>query len=137
MLPGRIVPSESLIETSPSSANASSAVTTRPGFQTKPDARERLATLPNVPTAKEAGVNYEMSVWAGLFAPKGVPPGVIAKLADALDKALDETVVRETLAQLGGSIPAKAERNPAAFDRFVRSEMARWAPVLTATGVEK
>ena len=52
--------------------------------------RERLATLPDVPTAKEAGVNYEMSVWAGLFAPKGTPPEVIAKLADALDKALDE-----------------------------------------------
>src|ERR1700686_338764 len=63
-------------------------------------APERLATLPNVPTAKEAGVNYEMSVWAGLFAPKGVPPNVIAKLADALDEALDEKVVRETLARL-------------------------------------
>src|ERR1700688_595972 len=100
-------------------------------------ASERLATLPNVPTAKEAGVNYEMSVWAGLFAPKGVPPEVIAKLADALDKALDETAVRETLAQVGGAIPANAERNPAAFDRFVRSEIARWAPILTATRAEK
>src|SRR6202047_2224989 len=95
-------------------------------------ASERLATLPNVPTAREADVNFEMSVWAGLFAPKGVPPEVIAKLADALDKALDDTGVRETLAQLGGSIPAKAERNPAAFDRFVRSEIARWTPVLAA-----
>ena len=83
-------------------------------------AAERLASLPNVPAAREAGVNYEMSVWAGLFAPKGTPPEVIAKLADALDKALDEPAVRERLAQLGGSIPAKAERNPAAFDRFVR-----------------
>jgi tripartite-type tricarboxylate transporter receptor subunit TctC len=100
-------------------------------------ARERLATLPNVPTAKEAGVNYEMSVWAGLFAPKGVPPEVIARLADALDKALDDTVVRERLAQLGGSIPAKAERSPPAFDRFVRSEIARWAPILAATRAEK
>jgi tripartite-type tricarboxylate transporter receptor subunit TctC len=72
-----------------------------------------------------------MSVWAGLFAPKGVSPEVIARLADALDKALDEPAVRERLAQLGGAIPAKAERNPAAFDRFVRSEMARWAPILT------
>jgi len=62
---------------------------------------------------------------------------VIAKLADALDKALDEPVVRERLAQLGGSIPAKAERNPAAFDRFVRSEIARWAPILTAARTEK
>jgi tripartite-type tricarboxylate transporter receptor subunit TctC len=100
-------------------------------------AGERLAMLPNVPTAKEAGVNYEMSVWAGLFAPRGVSPKVIARLADALDKALDEAVVRETLAKLGGSIPAKAERNPAAFDRFVRSEIARWAPILAAIRTEK
>jgi tripartite-type tricarboxylate transporter receptor subunit TctC len=100
-------------------------------------AGERLAMLPNVPTASEAGVNYEMSIWAGLFAPKGVPPEIIARLADALDKALDEPVVRERLAQLGGSVPTKAERNPAAFDRFVRSEIARWAPILTATRPEK
>jgi tripartite-type tricarboxylate transporter receptor subunit TctC len=100
-------------------------------------APERLAMLPNVPTAKEAGVDYEMSVWSGLFAPKGVAPDVTAKLADGLDKALDEPVVGETLAKLGGSIPAKAERNPAAFDRFVRSEIARWAPILAATRAEK
>src|SRR3989440_1067773 len=100
-------------------------------------AGKRLETLPKVPTAREAGFNYEMSVWSGLFAPKGVPPEVIAKLADALDRALDEPVVRETLAKLGGSIPAKAERNPPAFDRFVRSEIARWAPILAATRAEQ
>jgi tripartite-type tricarboxylate transporter receptor subunit TctC len=100
-------------------------------------ASERLANLPDVPTAKEAGINYEMSVWAGLFAPKGTSPAVVARLADALDKALDEASVRQTITQLGGSIPAKAERNPAAFDRFVRSEVARWAPILAATRSEK
>jgi tripartite-type tricarboxylate transporter receptor subunit TctC len=100
-------------------------------------AGERLATLPDVPTASEAGVNYQMSVWAGLFAPKGVPPEVIARLADALDRALDEPVVQERLTQLGGSIPTKAERKPAVFDRFVRSEIARWAPILAATQAEK
>jgi len=100
-------------------------------------AGERLASLPNVPTAREAGVNYEMSVWSGLFAPKGTPPEIVAKLADALDQALDDPGVRATLTKLGGSIPAKAERTPVAFDRFVRSEMARWAPVLTATGADK
>jgi putative tricarboxylic transport membrane protein len=88
-------------------------------------ATERLANLPDVPTAREAGINYEMSVWAGLFAPKGTSPAAVAKLADALDKALDEASVRQTMTQLGGSIPAKAERNPAAFDRFVRAEVAR------------
>jgi len=100
-------------------------------------APERLAMLPKVPTAKEAGINYDMSIWAGLFAPKGVPPEVIGRLADALDMALDEPTVRDTLARLGGSVPAKAERNPAAFDRFVRSEIARWAPILTAVKAEK
>jgi putative tricarboxylic transport membrane protein len=100
-------------------------------------ASQRLAQLPDVPTAKEAGVNYEMSVWAGLFAPKGVPAEVVAKLADALDKALDEPSVRERLAQLGGSIPDKAERNPAAFDHFVRSEIARWAPILATASQPK
>jgi tripartite-type tricarboxylate transporter receptor subunit TctC len=92
---------------------------------------ERLPSLPNVPTAKEMGVDFEMSIWAGLFAPKGVPSEVVTKLAEALDKALDEPQVRERLAQLGGTIPDKAERNPAAFESFVRSEMARWAPLLT------
>jgi tripartite-type tricarboxylate transporter receptor subunit TctC len=100
-------------------------------------APERLATLPDVPTAKEAGVNYEMSVWAGLFAPKGTPGEVIAKLANALDKSLDESAVREILAKLGGTVPAKAERNPAAFDRFVRSEIARWAPILAAARTDQ
>jgi tripartite-type tricarboxylate transporter receptor subunit TctC len=100
-------------------------------------ASERLANLPDVPTAKEAGINYEMSVWAGLFAPKGTSPAVIAKLADALDKALDEASVRQTLAQLGGAVPAKAERNPATFDRFVRAEIARWTPILAATKTDK
>jgi tripartite-type tricarboxylate transporter receptor subunit TctC len=90
----------------------------------------RLASLPNVPTAKEIGVDFEMSIWAGLFAPRGVADEVIAKLADALDKSLDEPQVRERLAQLGGTIPDKAERTPDRFDRFVRSEVARWAPLL-------
>lgn len=99
--------------------------------------KERLASLPNVPTATEAGVSFEMSVWAGLFAPKGVPTEVVARLAEALDQTLDETSVRERLAQLGGSIPPKSERTPAAFDSFVRSEVARWTPILAATKSEK
>jgi tripartite-type tricarboxylate transporter receptor subunit TctC len=100
-------------------------------------ASKRLETLPNVPTAKESGVNYEMSVWAGLFAPKGVSPEIIARLSDALDRALDEDQVRERIAQLGGAVPPKDERTPAIFDRFVREQIARWSPVLAAAGSGK
>ena len=97
-------------------------------------AKERLASLPDVPTAKEAGIDYDMSIWAGIFAPKGTPAPVIDKLADALDKALDDAGVRDRLNKLGGSIPAKAERRPAAFDAYVKAEVTRWAPILKAAG---
>jgi tripartite-type tricarboxylate transporter receptor subunit TctC len=96
-------------------------------------ATTRLASLPNVPTAKEVGVNYQMSIWAGIFAPAGTPPAAINKLAAALDKALDEPSVVKRLADLGGAVPTKQERNPTAFSAFVRSEIARWEPILKAT----
>jgi tripartite-type tricarboxylate transporter receptor subunit TctC len=95
-------------------------------------AGERLASLPDVPTAKEMGVNYDMSIWAGIFAPKGTPALVVAKLADALDKALDDTSVTKRIADLGGSVPGKAERTPAAFEKYVKNEIDRWGPILAA-----
>jgi tripartite-type tricarboxylate transporter receptor subunit TctC len=100
-------------------------------------ATERLASLPDVPTAKETGVNYVMSIWAGIFAPKGTPAPVVAKLADALDKALDDPTVRLRINALGGSIPGKAERTPAAFEAYVKGEIARWEPVLKAAAPEQ
>jgi tripartite-type tricarboxylate transporter receptor subunit TctC len=93
---------------------------------------KRLDSLPDVPTAKELGVNYAMSIWAGIFAPAGTPAPAVNKLAGALDKTLDEPAVVKRLAELGGSVPPKSERTPAAFDAFVKSEIARWAPILKA-----
>jgi putative tricarboxylic transport membrane protein len=93
---------------------------------------QRLATLPNVPTAKELGIDYQMSIWAGIFAPKGVSKDIVEKLADALDKTLDDPGVQKRLTDLGGSIPAKDERTPAKFDSFVKAEIARWSPILKA-----
>jgi len=99
-------------------------------------ATERLAALPDVPSAKEAGIKYDMSIWAGIFAPKGVPKEVVDKLAAALDKALDDPAVQKRLGDLGASIPAKQERNPATFDRLVKAEIARWAPILKAASTD-
>jgi tripartite-type tricarboxylate transporter receptor subunit TctC len=96
---------------------------------------ERLPTLPDVPTAKEAGVNYQMSIWAGIFAPKGTPKDIIDTLAAALDRSLDDPGVKAKLADLGGSIPSKDERTPAKFNSFVKAEIARWSPILKAASV--
>jgi tripartite-type tricarboxylate transporter receptor subunit TctC len=96
---------------------------------------ERLPTLPDVPTAKEDGLDYQMSIWAGIFAPKGTPKPVVDKLAAALDKTLDDPGVAGKLAELGGSIPPKSERTPAQFGSFVKAEISRWSPILKAANV--
>ena len=95
---------------------------------------QRLATLPDVPTAKELGVDYQMSIWAGIFAPKGVSKEIVDKLAGALDQALDDPSVQKRLADLGGAVPSKDERSPARFEAFVKAEIARWSPILKAAG---
>ncbi len=92
----------------------------------------RLASLPDVPTAKELGVDYQMNIWAGIFAPKGASADVVGKLSAALDGSLDDAGVVKKLADLGGTVPAKQARAPAAFDAFVKSEITRWAPILKA-----
>jgi tripartite-type tricarboxylate transporter receptor subunit TctC len=100
--------------------------------------RERLAALADVPTAQEEGLDYQMSIWAGIFAPKGTPTPVVDKLAAALDKTLDGPEIKGKLAELGGSIPPKNERTPAKFGSFVQAEIARWSPILrTANAADK
>jgi tripartite-type tricarboxylate transporter receptor subunit TctC len=99
-------------------------------------ARERLAILPDVPTAKEAGLDYEMSIWAGIFAPKGTPKEIIDKLAGALDQALADPGVAKRLADLGGSLPRPDERTPEKFTAFVKAEIARWSPILKSANAE-
>ena len=96
----------------------------------------RLAALPDVPTAKEAGLDFQMSIWGGMFAPKGTPKEAIDALADALAKAHDDPAVEKRLADLGGAVPAKAERAPTRFATLVKSEIDRWSPVLKAANTD-
>jgi len=94
-------------------------------------ADERLAALPNVPGAKEAGApDYQLNVWSAVYAPRGTSKESIAKLADALDKTLDEPGTAEKLANLGGTVPPKSERGPEFLRKTVASDIPRWAPIL-------
>jgi putative tricarboxylic transport membrane protein len=96
---------------------------------------QRLAALPDIPSAKEATINFQMSIWAGIFTPKGTPKEIVTKLSSALDKALDDPAVKRRLSDLGGSIQAKQERTPASFGRLVKAEIARWSPILKAASL--
>ena len=94
---------------------------------------ERSPALPDVPTTKEAGLDdYEVSAWNAVFAPKGLPKDVGAKLEAALGKALEDENTRKRILDLGGTVPASAERGPAALQKLVESEVTRWTPVLRA-----
>jgi tripartite-type tricarboxylate transporter receptor subunit TctC len=94
---------------------------------------EPSPALPGVPSAKAAGIpDYTLSIWSAIYAPKGTPQDVVAKLAAALDKALDDPAVAKRLADLGGSVPAPAERGPAHFEQVLKADIARWQPILKA-----
>jgi tripartite-type tricarboxylate transporter receptor subunit TctC len=92
---------------------------------------ERNPSLPNVPTTTEAGLPaFQAQAWNAIFAPKGTPADVVAKLNAAVVKALDDENVRKRLLDLGSVIPAAADRTPAALGTLVKSEIAKWTPVL-------
>src|SRR3989440_2993017 len=96
---------------------------------------ERNPSLPNVPTTKEAGLpEFQASAWNGLFAPKGTPKEIVARLSAALDKALDDAATRKRLLELGSDIPGKDQRGGNALHNLVKSEIARWTPVIKAAG---
>lgn len=96
-------------------------------------AGKRSALLPDVPTSAEQGLpQFDCAPFYALFAPKGTPQAVIDKLAEALDKGLDEEAVRKRFADLGAEIPDKSRRGPKALGALVKSEIARLTPILQA-----
>jgi len=97
---------------------------------------KRSDAIPNVPTSTEANLpDFKVSAWNALFAPKGTPKAVVAKLEDALDKALSDAATRKRLLDLGGVIPEGKERGGQYLGQFVKSEVDRWEKVIKAGGV--
>jgi len=96
---------------------------------------ERSPALPDVPTTIEAGMpEYQVSAWNALFAPKGTPKEIVAKLNDALNKALDDPATKKRLLDLGAVLPEGKERTSAWLGEFVAQEVARWTPIIQKGG---
>jgi tripartite-type tricarboxylate transporter receptor subunit TctC len=94
---------------------------------------EPSPALPGLPSAKQAGIpDYTLSIWSAMYAPKGTPKNVIAKLASALDKTLDDPALAKRMIDLGGAVPTKAERGPAHLASVLKTDMAKWHPILQA-----
>lgn len=91
----------------------------------------RIPTLPEVPSAPEAGfATLDLSIWHGLYAPKGTPAEIRQKLEVALAGALNDAALIARFAELGGIVVAPGERTPAALRTKLAQEIARWRGVL-------
>lgn len=95
---------------------------------------ERVSTLPDTPTTAESGYpGFEASVWHAFIAPKGTPPAVIAKLNDAIGKALASPDVKERLAKLGA---VASPSTPAELGTLVRAEHERYGRLIRDANIK-
>jgi tripartite-type tricarboxylate transporter receptor subunit TctC len=96
----------------------------------------RLVAAPDIPTVDEAGLpGFYCSVWNALFAPKGTPKDIIARLNAAAVGALAQPLVRERLAELGQQSVPREEQTPEALAALQRSEIEKWWPIIKAAGI--
>jgi tripartite-type tricarboxylate transporter receptor subunit TctC len=97
---------------------------------------KRVPSLPNVPTLDEAGLKgFEVSVWHGLYAPKGTPKAVVEKLTNALQAALRDATLRQRFADLGADTVAENRATPDALRKHLKAEIDKWGPIIKKAGV--
>ena len=99
-------------------------------------ALQRLAVLPDLPTAHEQGLaNFEASTWNALFLPKGTPPAIVQKFYNAVVQAVGTPAVQQRLNELGMSPAAADRRSPEFLATFIPAEIEKWAAPIKASGI--
>jgi tripartite-type tricarboxylate transporter receptor subunit TctC len=96
---------------------------------------ERVAALPDLPTAAQGGLpGFEVSVWHGLYAPRGTPAPIVARLNQALVKALQDEGIARRFADLGTAPVPVARATPQVHREFWQADIAKWRPLIQAAG---
>jgi tripartite-type tricarboxylate transporter receptor subunit TctC len=95
----------------------------------------RTSVLPDVPTAREQGLDFEVTAWQGLFLPRHTPEPIVRRLSAALSDALDLPFVRERFKVVGEDVAPVDRRSPEYFAKFVASEIDKWSGPIKASGV--
>ena len=99
--------------------------------------RSAIRSCRTCPPRAEAGLpEFQTSAWFALFAPKGTPKPILDRLSDALDKALDDDDTGKRMLALASDIPDKPRRGQQALQALVKSEIARWTPIIKAASVK-
>jgi tripartite-type tricarboxylate transporter receptor subunit TctC len=97
--------------------------------------KERAAVLPNLPTALEQGTDVQAYTWSAIFLPKGAPNDIVQKLNSAIVTAMKSPMVQERMGSLGAVLVADDRATPQYLAQFVKSEIAKWAVPIKASGV--
>jgi len=97
---------------------------------------QRVKSLSDIPTAEESGLKgFEVTVWHGMWAPHGTPKAAMDKLVAALQFALKDPNVISKFAELGTEPVSQDQATPAALNAHLKSEIAKWAPIIKKAGV--
>ncbi len=100
-------------------------------------AKTRLSSAPDIPTVDEAGLpGLYVSVWFGIWAPKGTPHDIVAKVNAAMVSSLADPAVRQRLADLGQEITPREQQSPEALAAFHKAETEKWWPLVKAAGIK-
>jgi tripartite-type tricarboxylate transporter receptor subunit TctC len=99
--------------------------------------KTRWRPLPDIPTMEESGASDTyITFWNGLWAPKGTPKAVVAKLNDAVAKAFADPAASKRLTELGQDIPARDQLAPETLRTLHRSEIDKWWPLIRAANIK-
>lgn len=98
---------------------------------------KRLKAAPEIPTAEEAGLaGFHMTLWNGLWVPKGTPKDAIARLNAAAVEAMADPAVLKRLNDLGLEVPARDRLTPQALGRWHKAEIDKWWPIIKKAGIK-
>ena len=98
---------------------------------------QRLPSAPDIPTVDEAGLpKLHVSIWFGLWAPRGTPKDIVLKFNSAVKDALADPAIREKLAALGQVIPPADQQSPEALAAHQKTEIEKWWPIVKAANIK-
>jgi tripartite-type tricarboxylate transporter receptor subunit TctC len=98
---------------------------------------KRLKAAPEIPTAEEGGLpGFHMTLWSGLWLPKGTPKDIVMKLNAAAVEAMADPQVQKRLTDLGLELPAREQQTPQALGAWHKAEVEKWWPIIKKAGIK-